>query len=419
MIETCYSPSAGLLFLFFLSYVPLLAIAPYIREHKWLILSTLILVITAHQLLSAWNFWHWPLKGAELDAYYFHRNAESGIVLGGEEHRPVFAVGTKLYEYFLYRIYSIFGSCLLAGQMATVLISSISCVAVLRMAQLLKINNRVLLVLLILFVGLMPSFLFYLSLTFREPLQLLPFILGVGLMLRAIEIKSIGLFLLAAVCFVAMGLFHHVLLAAAFVFMLLALLFYLFVNRSSLHYLFLKLVLITGILLVVGYWLTTSIPVGYGNDYVQILRENGGILEMISYYRHAIEKGDPGSSYGFSIGVDTTAHFLKGLIRSYMNYLFAPTIMDIRGYADLVAFTNAVWRSLAVLIILYLLIKYRFKLTWQFSYLSINFFLMSFLWSIGTTNYGQAFRHNVISDWLLAVILIYVLSLHLKYRKKV
>ena len=34
----------------------------------------------------------------------------------------------------------------------------------------------------------------------------------------------------------------------------------------------------------------------------------------------------------------------------------------------------------------------------------ILFFSMSFMWALGTTNYGTATRHNMLSWWILAII---------------
>jgi len=35
----------------------------------------------------------------------------------------------------------------------------------------------------------------------------------------------------------------------------------------------------------------------------------------------------------------------------------------------------------------------------------VLYLLMTFIWSLGTTNYGQAIRHHVLSNWLLIVLL--------------
>ena len=39
-------------------------------------------------------------------------------------------------------------------------------------------------------------------------------------------------------------------------------------------------------------------------------------------------------------------------------------------------------------------------------YLLIIYFVVTATWSLGTTNYGQAFRHNSITDWILAMVLV-------------
>jgi len=36
--------------------------------------------------------------------------------------------------------------------------------------------------------------------------------------------------------------------------------------------------------------------------------------------------------------------------------------------------------------------------------LLVLYLLMTMVWSLGTTNYGQAIRHHILSNWLLIVL---------------
>jgi len=62
-------------------------------------------------------------------------------------------------------------------------------------------------------------------------------------------------------------------------------------------------------------------------------------------------------------------------------------------------------RFLVTLLLIYLVIK-RNQIPKGLGYLLILYFVVTAMWSLGTTNYGQAFRHNSITDWILAIVLV-------------
>lgn len=397
---------AGVILLVLLSYMPILSIGITNHERRVLIF-VLFVVVTAHHFLSLWNIFYWPLPGADLDAFNFHRNAQNGVTRG---EIPKIAIGTDLYEYILYRFYSLFGDKLLIGQLVSVVLASVGCVAVLHMARSLNITNFKLLVMLIVMVGLAPSFLYFTSLTFRESFQVLFFIIGVAFALLAVRRKSLNLLFFAMISLVTMGLFHHMLLVVAVILSLIMAIFYAYINRKEISHPYIGLIVIASIIIFSGYWIIISAPVTGGNDYLRILRETGGFIEMIDRYRGSVEETLPRSTFGYSVNTDSISKLIIGLSKSYISYLFGPDIMSLKGAVDIVPFVNSLWRIISIFFIAFLIIRYNFKLKWEFLYLGVNYFIMTFIWSVGTTNYGQALRHNALTDWMLALMLIYLIS---------
>ena len=392
------------LFLFILTYSPILLLLLN-KKSTWLLILSVIFVISAHHLVSILNILYWPLPGADLDAFNFHQNAKNAVIDG---KAPKVAVGTDFYEYVLYKIYLIFGSQLIIGQFVSIFLFSLSCIVIIYIASFLEITSINLLGLLVIMVGLVPSSLFFTSLTFRESFQVFLFVVGIAFSILSIKNKSFYMLLIASSSFIIMGFFHHILLFMAVLFILITMVFYILINRRMIHFPYLGLMIGSSVIVLSGYYLVIDAPVTGGNDYLRILRETGGILEMIERYRSAVEENLPRSAFGYSISVDSWSQLVVGLSRSYISYLFGPNIVSIERIIDFVPFANSLWRILVVISVVLFIIKSKFKIGWKFWYLVICFLVMSSLWSIGTTNYGQALRHNVLTDWLLAIIFIFI-----------
>lgn len=95
----------------------------------------------------------------------------------------------------------------------------------------------------------------------------------------------------------------------------------------------------------------------------------------------------------------------------YINFLFAPLssihkFIDNLNILDYIYIIHILLRitAISIIIILYKLIDKKI--------LSIVFIfiILSFLWSLGTTSYGTAIRHNLVSDFALFVAMIILLK---------
>lgn len=85
-------------------------------------------------------------------------------------------------------------------------------------------------------------------------------------------------------------------------------------------------------------------------------------------------------------------------------YLFKPFVWEVKTISDFFAFIDTIIR----LIGLYALIKYfktilRINSNNKYALLLVGILIL--IWSIGTTNYGTAARHNLTTNWLFILLL--------------
>tara|TARA_Y100001934_G_C12143641_1_gene673756 strand:- start:405 stop:935 length:531 start_codon:yes stop_codon:yes gene_type:complete len=88
----------------------------------------------------------------------------------------------------------------------------------------------------------------------------------------------------------------------------------------------------------------------------------------------------------------------------YVHYLFAPFPWQIKNLMDVGSFME----SMSRMVLLCFSVMH-----WYHAYgvqrrllmlMLILFFSMSFMWALGTTNYGTAMRHNMLSWWILTIV---------------
>ncbi len=274
----------GAIFLIILSYlVPLLFSS--IRNNKKY-LATFYLVTTALHVVSLFNYAVFTLPGADLDATTFSNNALAAISSGGT---PVLSVGTGAYEYILFIAYTIFGENKLVGQALSILVTVTSSIFLLRIAYHFNIKGNFAVILLVI-AGFTPSFLFYMSLTFREVFQLFGLIGGIYFAYESFSKKSLVCLSISSAFFVFMGFFHHILLGLSFILIAITLVFFYIHSGLSKEKIIKNIMLaITGVS-AIGYLVMVYIPASEGNDYIRILKESGGTVKMVDRYRAEVEK---------------------------------------------------------------------------------------------------------------------------------
>ena len=95
--------------------------------------------------------------------------------------------------------------------------------------------------------------------------------------------------------------------------------------------------------------------------------------------------------------------FIYSILNVYLHYLFAPFPWKVSNVLDFYASME----SLLSLVLICFALK-----NWCNAYgtqrrllglMLVLYFSMTFLWAIGTTNYGTSMRHHMLSWWILVI----------------
>ncbi|MEK7232607.1 MAG: hypothetical protein AAB268_02235 [Elusimicrobiota bacterium] len=325
------------------------------------------------------------------DAKMFHNTASFIALQGGFN----FAPGANFYRSMLALGYSATGPSLFFGQATSCFAYALSCVMLAKLMDLFRIERHQVSVILVF--GLLPALVFIGTSTMRESWQILFFMSAAYFLIRfRLKAEPWSLFL-GATAALAMGFLHNGLLVYA----LGMLPFVLFSNigaRSTLTLTRLVGLVLTG-LLFAGLGAAVVFNKLPRSESLEAITQ-GDALEYAAEYRESGAKGAR-AEYGITLDTSSPITFAQsaGLLFAY--YMLAPfpwqisTGLDLAGAADswfrllLIFFAMRAWRSLPtgvsasihrVLIGLY--------------------FMMSFLWALGTINYGTGIRHHIVAIWI-------------------
>ncbi|MZH03570.1 MAG: hypothetical protein F3745_09320 [Nitrospinae bacterium] len=126
---------------------------------------------------------------------------------------------------------------------------------------------------------------------------------------------------------------------------------------------------------------------------------------------------DPPARTSYVIPFDTSSHFMLVLsvIKMYGYYLFYGFFWRLEKVVDVFAAMEAFLR---------LTLLYFSVLGWWravglqrrlMGLMLVLYFSMSFLWALGTTNYGTATRHHMLTWWIIVILGVPSLITKLKH----
>jgi hypothetical protein len=342
-----------------------------------------------------------PVVGAELDAETFHIGA-SNIV---ENYSFTIGFDYLFYENVLALTYYLFGSSRLVGGTISLIVFTAAAVVYLYLLDMLHLK-RYRLSLLLLF-GLLPSTVFLTSVTLRESWELTFLLICIYSLLKYVqseEPKPLWL-ITAFISAVLLGMFHKALLLyGPFLIFFGLVLAGITTSISS------KRWVTFGSLLIVG-GMTVVLVVSVHSTYIGhriiggLLNED--VLTEISRYRVGIDlKGSARSAFYVPFETESVAQMLRTFTQIYLHYMFAPIGSPPQGLKDIYAYAEALMRLAALVMSVYGF--FRISTYRTISYIFVVFFYVSatLMWSIGTTNYGQAIRHHTFTNWALFTLAI-------------
>ena len=358
-------------------------------------------VVALHQCVAFTNTFLFKTIGSTTDAKNFNISA-----IGYAQNQNFFTCVdcgryTSLFENILGFLYWIFGSSSLVGSQLSILAFAISCIILVKIMRLLELSHYKVPALFVF--GSLPSMVLLGSITLREPYQLLFFILVTYFGLRMLIEKNIRVYgVLMVVSALVMGQLHTGLMIIG---VIISALFFVWNPRPTSSLLsikkrHLKIFFVTLMLLTGTIYLTKVQHVDLGVISEVINLDVQYKTELFQYRTRTVT-----GRATYRIPLDFSSPFMaaNSYFLLYVYYLFAPFPWQINSLLDV----GASIESMSRMILLYFSVMH-----WYHAYgvqrrllmlMLILFFGMSFMWALGTSNYGTAMRHNMLSWWILAI----------------
>jgi hypothetical protein len=135
----------------------------------------------------------------------------------------------------------------------------------------------------------------------------------------------------------------------------------------------------------------------FSGEWLKYIAEyRAGLIEISSSYARA--------NYGIMLDVSSPISLVKSVLLIYINYLFAPFPWQATNWLDIYAFAESLLRF--VLIVFSIMSWYQAdgvqRRIWGL--FLVIYFSMTFLWAIGTVNYGTSIRHHVLTNWIIIIL---------------
>lgn len=360
------------------------------HRHMYVIHAAALL---AQMLISSFNAFVGTLIGGDADAQTFHRTATYNLQLGIWQPE----IGAGLYTLLLQLLYAPFGSSQLLGQALTIATSCLGFVYLCKIVIELDLKRSLVLLLL---AALLPSKLLLFSMTLRDVFEMTFFVIGFyyGLRWRR-SLSNEALVAMLAAMLLA-GVWHH----AYLVFMLLSALLIILWPRASggrtrpratplNAALMVCLLLVAAVALPLAMTQLSQAPGGH--TIARLLAgDTGELVISARELRGFLSAAGARTDYGAD----------NGIVLQLVYYLLKPFPWEVRAFSDAVAGLEAMLR-LALLLCAGACLLSSSGERRNLLLLMLALYLASALfWSMGTTNYGNAARHQLTHFWLLCLV---------------
>lgn len=366
--------------------IPLL-ISPHRRPRLLIAIWSVLAVHAAVAVASVYT----TAIFRDSDATTFHNGAKFIALNGGFN----FAPGAGFYRSMLGAVYSAAGPSLLLGQATSCFSTALSCVMLSKLMDLLRIERHQASVVAVF--GLLPAFVLIGSATMRESWQILFFMSAAYFLLRFRLRAEAWCLLLGGASALALGFLHNGLLIFALV-MLPFVLFSRVGARSSLSPARLLGLALTGLLLA-GLGAAVAFNKLPRSESLEAVSQGGG-LEYAAQYR---EKGAKGAraEYGIKLDTGSPLAFASSAALLFVYYMLSPFPWQISTGLDVVGAADSWFRLLLILFAVRAWRKRPPGAAAGVERLLIGlYFMMSFLWALGTINYGTGMRHHIVGIWI-------------------
>jgi len=363
-------------------------------------------IITVCQIVSLINGYCFRTIGAEVDALMFHNDAVQMLGSGLYDFR----YGDDFYKLVLAIFYFFVGSeSIVIGQEISICFFVFSLIVFIKINELMELddyrNSS------IIFFGLLPSMFLYCSITLREPYEIFFFIFSLYCFIKYYRIKTINWLLLSVSSLILLGMFHPGL--ALFSFFLIV--FFVFgIVDFSLKQLIKNMlsknshiIVLLGIVLSFIFIIYTLQSESKSTNLVCGII-NGDMLKYAKKQRHhlisAIDNNKSRATYGIELNTDSIVSTVQSAGNIFFHYFAAPLPWKV----DSIKGAYAVFENLLRLILIGFSFKAFFnsdkKMKKLIGFLLLVYFFISFIWAMGTINYGTAIRHHLVGYWILVLL---------------
>jgi len=356
-------------------------------------------VILLYQIVAFTNAYWFRTIGADMDAHSFH---QIGIELS-KGVGFVFSTDASLYMSILGWIYSWTSPSLIIGEQFSILLIGLSIIFFVKILDLLNLNkyqNPTV----FLFAAL-PTMVLLGPLTLREPLEvfLLITVVYFGLKMRIYPNKKILNFcFLLLFCFL-MGLFAKVLFLFSVIMITLLLIWN--VNKTQSVFIINKYRLLilatTPLFVALLFYLAINSDNISGTELFHLVLSLD-LFEAMANHRTYTPIGR--ASYGLLLDTSSLIAFIYSSFLIYVHYLSSPFIWQVSSWIDLYASLEGL---LHVILLYYSIKLWRLEkgvVRQALGIMLVLFFILSLIYAYGSTNYGTAIRHKMLTWWMLALM---------------
>jgi hypothetical protein len=348
------------------------------------------------------------ISGPYSDANWFHdwaivRARELG--LAGVR----LAVGGEFYERLLGAAYDVLGaSPFLAAQLSVLAFSASMIVFANIVSEFGITRHRAGLLALY---SLPFSALYFTSTILREAYQLLAFVVAVYAALRYRRSGSPIPLVVCCLSAFVMGLFHDGLIVFSGFFLALVFLWPVgsrrehgsMTNAAFSSHRTIRRLGVAVIMVVFAVGGSRAAAGGLGSGALSaILSERA--FEFAARYREGGLRIQARTNYDVRLDASSPPAFALSTLRVFVYYLFTPFPWQVRSPADVLGGAEAVLRFFLLAIALRELRRSSGAERRTRAFLLVAYFGLAGLWSLGTVNYGTAFRHHVTTNWILIVV---------------
>ncbi|MCK5022328.1 MAG: hypothetical protein KAR54_03715, partial [Candidatus Pacebacteria bacterium] len=389
--------------LIFLSFYIIIKFHKKWKDHHLTIALFFILVI--HHIIALTNTYLFIIHGADADAVRFHRLGVEWAMDG----KWSIMVGAGFYQQFLGIFYRIFEPSHLLGEELSIIAFFFACFVLIKLIDFLNITKYR--VGLLLMFGLLPTNLVLGSVTMRESYQILFFMLSVYWGLRFHLEPTKGAMIFCVFSAIIMGLFHKALIL--YMLFLLPVLFLWFPKKISRfpesRWIFprKRFIIIGAILiLIIGILIMGVRSEIQGLETLSSVFSGKGLKYTVDYRTNlmTVQAPDARANYGIMLDTSSWGSLIKTTSLAYIYYLFAPFPWQVKNWFDFYALADSFFRFILILIGIFFWYRAEGMKRRIWGLLLVIYFSMTFLWAMGTVNYGTSIRHHILTNWIIIIL---------------